>query len=279
MAFCRAQTITQAGVGVAHSGTKPVAPRLRNMDDFENTISNDLLPFVRALKRRDRLSIEEIELLNSLQFRKVAVAPGAEIIAEDSRPGESCMVLRGFAARSHYLRDGGRQITALHVAGDFVDLHAYLLKVMDHGVAAIGPCEVGFTSYEGIRRVTEQSPHLGRLLWLSTVIDGAIQRAWITCIGRLPTEQRMAHFFCEIYLRLEAAGIVSDYQYALPLTQTQLADLLGLSVVHINRRLQDLRSTGLVEWKGGIVVIRNFEALAELAEFDPTYLSLRVEPR
>lgn len=225
------------------------------------------------------MSAEEVALLNSLPFRKATFAPGAEIIAEDSRPGESCMVMRGFAARSHYLRNGGRQITALHVPGDFVDLHAYLLKVMDHGVAAISPCEVGFTSYEAIRRVTEKSPHLGRLFWLSTVIDGAVQRAWITCIGRLTTKQRIAHFFCEIYLRLEAAGIAFDNRYPLPLTQMQLGDLLGLSVVHINRKLRELRSTRLVEWKGGLVFINDFEALAELAEFDATYLSLRVEPR
>jgi CRP-like cAMP-binding protein len=249
------------------------------MDEFEPAVSPDLLPFVRALSKRDRLSVAEITLLNSLPFRKVAFVPGAEIIAEDSRPGESCMVMRGFAARSHYLRNGGRQITALHVPGDFVDLHAYLLKVMDHGVAAINSCEVGFTSYDSIRRTTEQSPHLGRLFWLSTVIDGAVQRAWITCMGRLSTKQRIAHFLCELYLRLEAAGVASDNRYALPLTQTQLGDLLGLSVVHINRKLQELRSTRLVDWKGGMVFINDFEALAELAEFDSTYLSLRIEPR
>lgn len=249
------------------------------MDDFEAASAGDLQPFVLALLRRDRLSTEEFALLNTVQFRRATFSSDSEIIAEDSRPGESCMVLKGFAARSHYSREGRRQITALHVPGDFVDLHAYLLKVVDHGVAAIGPCTVGFVSYDWIRRVSEQSHHLGRLFWLSTVIDGAIQRAWIASTGRLTTKQKMAHFFCEIYLRLEAIGLASEHRYTLPLTQVQMADLLGLSLVHVNRRLQELRATGLVEWKGGMVSINDFAALAQLADFDATYLSLRVEPR
>ncbi len=89
----------------------------------------------------------------------------------------------------------------------------------------------------------------------------------------------MAHLFCELYLRLEAAGIATGNSFHLPLTQSQLADLLGLSVVHVNKRLQKLRSSRLIDWRGGVVVIRDFGDLARLAEFDPTYLSLRVEPR
>jgi len=237
------------------------------------------LPFIRSISRRDTLSPKEIALINSLPKRTEMFSNGGEVVAEDSRPGESCMILKGFAARSHYSRDGSRQISALHVPGDFVDLHAYLLRVMDHGVVAIGPCEVAYVSYDSIRRVTEESPHLGRLLWLSTVIDGAIQRAWVTCLGRRTAEQRMAHLLCELYLRLEAAGIATGNSFHLPLTQSQLADLLGLSVVHVNKKLQKLRLSGLVDWRGGIVVIRDFADLARLAEFDPTYLSLRVEPR
>jgi CRP-like cAMP-binding protein len=237
------------------------------------------LPFIRSISRRDTLSLKEIALINSLPKRTETFLNGGEVVAEDSRPGESCMILKGFAARSHYSRDGSRQISALHVPGDFVDLHAYLLRVMDHGVIAIGSCEVAYVSYDSIRRVTEESPHLGRLLWLSTVIDGAIQRAWVTCLGRRTAEQRMAHLLCELYLRLEAAGIATGNSFHLPLTQSQLADLLGLSVVHVNKKLQKLRLSGLVDWRGGIVVIRDFADLARLAEFDPTYLSLRVESR
>ncbi|MGB3416137.1 MAG: Crp/Fnr family transcriptional regulator [Mesorhizobium sp.] len=246
-----------------------------------DTILSDagFLPFIRSISRRDNLSSREVALINALPKRIQTFLNGGEVVAEDSRPGESCMILKGFAARTHYSRDGSRQITALHAPGDFVDLHAYLLRVMDHGVVAIGRCDVAYVSYDTIRRVTEESPHLGRLFWLSTVIDAAIQRAWITCLGRRTAEQRMAHLFCELYLRLEAAGIATGNSFHLPLTQSQLADLLGLSVVHVNKRLQKLRSSRLIDWRGSVVVIRDFGDLARLAEFDPTYLSLRVEPR
>lgn len=212
-------------------------------------------------------------------MRKVRFRPDEDIVAEGSRPQESCLMLHGLAARSQSVSGGGRQITALHISGDFVDLHAYLLKTMDHSVVAMGPCEVAFVPHSAIRSVTEQSHHLGRLFWLSTVIDGAIQRTWITCLGRRSVEQQLAHLFCELYRRLEAAGMARDFRFELPLTQAQLADVLGLSVVHVNKKLQQLRNTGLVEWKNSTVRILDYDGLAALAEFDPTYLSLRNEPR
>ena len=254
---------------------------MRRFDRMSNAEETDppFLPFIRMLERRDRLSSDEIDLINSLPVRRLIVPSGADIVAEDSRPRESCIIIRGFAARSHYLQDGGRELTALHVPGDFVDLHAYLLKIIDHGVVAMGTTEVGFVPHEAIRRVTEAGQHLGRLFWLSTVIDAAIQRAWITCLGRRSAERQIAHLVCELYLRLQAADQASDNRFDFPLTQAQLADLLGLSIVHVNRKLQELRQARLLEWKGRVVTIPSLETLAAFADFDPTYLNLHVEPR
>jgi CRP-like cAMP-binding protein len=249
------------------------------MNDDKRLAFVELLPFVHMLEKRDTLSDADIALIRSIPVRKETFTSGAEMVVEDTRPGESCMVLKGFAARAQILRDGNRQITALHISGDFVDLHAYLLKVMDHSVVAIGTCEVGYVSYDWIRKVTEQSPHLSRMFWMSTVIDGAIQRTWTTCIGRRTAEQRMAHLFCELGLRLEAAAVATRNRFEFPLTQLQFSDVLGLSVVHVNKKLQELRSSRLVDWRNGIVTIHDFDGLAKLAEFDPTYLSLRIEPR
>jgi len=235
--------------------------------------------FIRMLERRDVLSTSDISLIRSLPLRVELFRNGEELVAENSRPQESCMILKGFAARSQHLRAGERQITGIHIAGDFVDLHAYLLKEMDHSVIAIGECEAGFIAHRDIRRITDESRHLTRLFWLSTVIDGAIQRTWITSLGRRSSEQHMAHILCELYLRLEAAGAASNYRFELPLTQLQLSDILGLSAVHVNRKLQELRAKKLVEWRNGTVFIRDFTALAKLADFDPVYLSLHKEPR
>lgn len=235
--------------------------------------------FLRSLERRDSLSDDEIRIISELPARPAVFTAGEEIVMEGTRQKESCLVTSGFAARSQSLRSGERQITAVHVPGDFVDLHSMMLKVMDHSVVALGPCKVAFIPHEKIREVTEKSPHLARMFWLSTTIDGAIQRTWITCLGRRSAEQHLAHLICELYVRLEAAGVASDLVFEFPVTQVQLGDVLGLSVVHVNRKLQDLRAAGLVEWRDGKVKIRDFEKLAALSEFDPTYLSLRRESR
>jgi len=235
--------------------------------------------FLRSLERRDSLSDEEIRVISELPARPAAFAAGDEIVVEGSRIKESCLVTSGFAARSQSLRSGERQITAVHVPGDFVDLHSMVLKVMEHSVLALGPCKVAFIPHEAIKVVTETQPHLARMFWLSTVVDGAIQRTWITCLGRRSAEQHLAHLICELYVRLEVAGIASGLTFVFPVTQAQLGDVLGLSVVHVNRKLQELRSAGLVDWRDGKVTIRDFERLAQLSEFDPTYLSLRRESR
>jgi CRP-like cAMP-binding protein len=235
--------------------------------------------FLRGLERRDSLSDDEINVIKDMPARPAAFAAGEEIVKEGSRQRESCLVTAGFAARSQSLRSGERQITAVHVPGDFVDLHSMLLKVMDHSVVALGACKVAFIPHETIKQITEQNPHLARLFWLSTTIDGAIQRTWITCLGRRSAEQHLAHLICELYIRLEVAGVASDMTFEFPVTQAQLGDVLGLSVVHVNRKLQDLRAAGLVEWRDGKVKIKDFDKLAELSEFDPTYLSLRREAR
>ncbi|MEP9388357.1 Crp/Fnr family transcriptional regulator [Mesorhizobium sp. KR9-304] len=235
--------------------------------------------FLRSLERRDSLSDDEIRIISELPGRPAVFAAGEEFVIEGSRPRESCLVTAGFAARSQSLRSGERQITAVHVPGDFVDLHSMMLKVMDHSVIALGACKVAFVPHEKIKEVTETNPHLARMFWLSTTIDGAIQRTWITCLGRRSAEQHLAHLICELYVRLEVAGVASDNGFEFPVTQAQLGDVLGLSVVHVNRKLQELRAAGLVEWRDGKVKIRDFERLAELSEFDPTYLSLTRESR
>jgi CRP-like cAMP-binding protein len=120
---------------------------------------------------------------------------------------------------------------------------------------------------------------LSRLFWLTTTIDGAIQRTWITSMGRRSAGQQLAHLVCELYLRLEAAGVASEHKFGFPVTQSELGDVLGLSVVHVNRKLQELRALNLLTWQRQQVEILDFDRLANFCEFDPTYLSLEKEPR
>jgi CRP-like cAMP-binding protein len=237
----------------------------------------DLL--IRKLEQRDRLSQEEKRVLEGAMVRVKEFRPDEDMIREGDRPTESTLLLEGFAARYKVLTDGKRQITAIHVAGDFVDLHSFLLKQMDHAVLAITHCTVGAVPHETLREITESHPHLGRLLWLSTLIDGAIHREWLVAMGRRPAAHHTAHLLCELFLRLQAVGLTKDNSFRLPLTQTELGDTLGLSTVHVNRVLQDLRGGGLITWRGDTVVIEDWPRLKQFAEFDPTYLSLQNEPR
>ena len=241
------------------------------------TIAIDLL--CRALSRRDELGEDDRQTLSSLVQRPARYAKGAEIIAEGSRPTASCLLQSGWAARALHMASGSRQITALHVPGDFVDLHGFLLKRMDHSIVALSDCTVVFVPHANLQAITERAPHLTRLLWLATTIDAAVQRKMTALIGRHTPVQRLCHLFCELYLRLDVVDLAIGGRFRFPLTQTELADILGLSVVHTNRTVQDLRATNLVVWNGPEVFIPNFAKLAEFAEFDPAYLNLHAEAR
>ncbi len=234
---------------------------------------------IRNLGTRDSLSAGEIELLGSLQVREESYERGRTFIAERSRPEWSCLLHTGLSARAVDLPNGTRQLTALHIPGDFVDLHGFTLKRMDHSVVAISACSVVFVRHSELKVITERAAHLARMLWLSTTIDAAIQRRMTALLGRHTPLERLGHLLCEAHTRLETVGLVSEGKFQFPITQAELADLLGLSVVHTNRTVQDLRSTGLVKWLGSEVSVTDFERLCRLSRFDANYLNLWVEPR
>lgn len=239
----------------------------------------DPQPLIASLERRDALSDEERQVLRDLPWRLKRFGDSEEIVAEAARPTESCLLVDGIAARSRHLANGNRQLTALHVSGDFVDLHGFFLKVMDHAVVALTPVTVAFVAHRDVQRLATDMPHLGRMLFMMVAIDAAIQRNWIACMGRMEPIRHLAYMVCEVYKRLEIVGRVENGSFDFPLTQAEIADLVGLSIVHTNRTLQDLRATGLMTWKGNRVVIHDWDGLAKLADFDPTYLNLFHHPR
>jgi CRP-like cAMP-binding protein len=234
---------------------------------------------IRKLEQYDRISDTERQLLEQAVVRQRAMAKGEDLVREGDRPSESLFLITGFAARYNLLRKGKRQITALHVPGDFVDLHSFLVKRMDHGVTAVTPCTVGVVPHEALCVISETQPHLTRLLALHIAVDAAIHRQWIVSIGRKSALEHAAHLLCELFLRLQAVGLTEGSSFKLPLTQAELGDTLGLSTVHVNRIIQELRAEGLITWRGDTVVIEDWPRLQETAEFDPTFLCLEREPR
>ncbi len=234
---------------------------------------------IRNLGARDELDQLEISMLNRIVGRERTVSVGHDIVSQGSRPMQSTVLLDGIAARYRVLENGKRQITAIHVPGDFVDLHAFMLKTMDHGVVALSPCKVATATHKDLTTVTETNPHLSRVLWLSTVIDGAIHREWIVAMGRRSKKAHLAHLICELFTRLALVGLVKDDTFHLPLSQTEVADALGVSLVHLNKTLQSLRSDGVVQWADRRITVLQWDRLANIGEFDDTYLNLIKERR
>lgn len=231
------------------------------------------------LAARDEVSAEEEAALREVVGDPVDVPSDKTVIRVGQELSESTLLVEGLMCRYKDLRDGGRQISELNVAGDFVDLHSFTLKRLDHNIMTLTPCRIAPAPHEKLKRITEQFPHLTRLLWFSTNLDAAIHREWMLSLGRRSAVERTAHFFCELFLRLEIVGMTDGNRYTLPITQTDLAECLGLTAVHVNRTLKVLREEGLVEFRRRTVIIHDMEGLKRVAEFSPTYLSLEKRPR
>lgn len=234
---------------------------------------------IRRIEVRDRLDDDERRFIETMFTDVRTVGPGVDIVSDGDRPRQSTLVVAGLAARYTTLKGGERQITALHLPGDFVDLHSFLLKEMDHGVVAISACRVATVPHDTLTRVTEQLPHLTRLFWLLTLLDSSLHREWIVAMGRRSAVGQMAHLLCEVHVRLQIIGAAQETEFNLPVTQADLGDILGLSTVHVNRVLQELRGEGLITWKGPTVTIHDLAGFRRLAEFDDRYLHIVREPR
>ena len=235
-------------------------------------------PLIDKLSRRDFISDEEKAVLADVVAPPVTLKAGDNIVEQYDRPSHSTLLLEGFAARYVVLMNGARQITELNVPGDFVDLHSLLMSPMDHGVVCLTDCKVGYCPHEALRFISQTQPHLTRLLWLETLIDAAVHRQWLAGLGRRTAFARFAHFLCEVYLRLASVERAEGHRMVLPLSQAILADVLGLSAVHVNRSVAQLRADGLVEWRGRNIRILDWDRLVRVAEFDPTYLRLGRDP-
>lgn len=229
--------------------------------------------------RRDALSEEEQQVLESSVSRTRTYQAQDNIVLEKIETSDSNLLLEGLVCRYQDTPEGLRQIMAIHVPGDFVDLHSFLLKQLDHSIAALTPVTIAIVPHQNLTRITQTHPHLTRMLWLSTLVDAAMHREWLVCMGRRSAIIRLAHLFCELFMRLEVVGLASLPTFPLPLTQNDLADSTGLTPVHISRMLRELRERGLLSFRLGKVTIHDWDGLVDLAQFDPAYLYLEQRAR
>ena len=231
------------------------------------------------LRRFDTVSAEEERALRSCVLKQVRFGRATVIIEAKTELETSHLLLDGIVHRYKDLKSGARQSLQLGVAGDFLDLHSLLLKQLDHDVGSLTDCHMALFPHSRLRELLSDHQHLGRLLWLSTVVDAAIHREWMLSLGRRSALSRLANLFCELQVRRTTAGLAEHGSYELPLTQTDLSDVLGMTPVHINRMLKQLRDDGLATFKNKTVEVVDWERLVELAEFDPFYLGLNQRPR
>lgn len=195
-----------------------------------------------------------------------------DIVRFGQHSTQCCLVLQGWVSRYAALAEGERQILSFYIAGDMPDLQSLHLHRMDHHLATLTACTLAFISHDELRRVFERHPSLIGILWRDTMIDAAHYRERITSLGRRQALGRVAHLFCELYLRQRTMGLTSGLSCPLAPKQAELADALGLTSVHLNRVLRTLRTRGLVTLAGGVLTIEDWDELVAVAEFDPTFL-------
>ncbi len=227
----------------------------------------------RKIQGSSKLSEAELGMLDAVPMLVRDVGRDQDLVREGEHSPSCILLLEGFACRYRTLSDGRRQIVSFHISGDFLDLQGFLLQRLDHGIGTLTPSKIGLIPHSAIEDLLV-SPMITRFLWRETVIDGAIHREWLVNVGRRTAYQRVAHVFCELVTRLQAVGLARDGACDLPLTQSELADATGLSTVHVNRVIQELRRDGLITLRGRVFSALDWAGLKKAAEVDPNYLQL-----
>ncbi|MEW6449304.1 MAG: Crp/Fnr family transcriptional regulator [Pseudomonadota bacterium] len=229
----------------------------------------------RKLGAHSRLDNEDIAALGGLTFTLRRLGPNEEFARQGDKPTVSALVLEGWVARYHTLPGGKRHYLSFHMTGDMPDAQTLFIERMDHAVCALGEAEVACIPHEEILRMFEKRPSVGIAIWRETLLDAAIFREAITSNGSRTVLARMAHLFCELYYRARVAGLTRPGSFRIPIHQGQIGDALGMSIVTVNRTLQALRRTDAMEFRNGMLTVRDWKRLTEIAGFDPAYLHLK----
>lgn len=234
--------------------------------------------YFRLLRRLDavvELSDEDQHAIARMPMKVRNFGGGQLIATEGERPSHCCLILDGYLFRSKLAGGCRRQIISFHVPGDIADLQVLHLDRLDHSITTLGPVVAAFIPHAAIKDMLATSPRLTHVFWRETLITAAIVREWVISLGQRDSLARVAHLICEIVVRLRAVGLARDFGFAIPWTQADLADAAGISTVHTNRVVQELRRRELIEWEGRLIQIRDWDGLQRAADFRPDYLQLR----
>ncbi|MEM7689889.1 MAG: Crp/Fnr family transcriptional regulator [Pseudomonadota bacterium] len=224
-----------------------------------------------AGRLRHDMSEAEKEILEDSVAEVAIVDKPTRILKHGEVYDHSTMLIEGFVVRSIDGSDS-RYSVSFHVPGDFVDLHCFALKRLDHNIDTIGPAKLGYVPHETLRSIMEEQPHLARLLWFSTLLDAAMHREWVMKLEQLTTAKRLAHIFAEIWCRMRMVELGDAHGFDTPLTQPELAEMSGATAIHVNRALRELREEGIADFRRGRVFVEDRQRLEKFGLFQPDYL-------
>lgn len=229
---------------------------------------------IRKLESISQLGEADKIDIRSLSLTIKALNATQDIVREGDRPTQCCVVIEGLVHRYKLLSNGKRQIVSFHIPGDMPDLQSLHLGTMDHSLGAIAPSEVALVPHTEIHALLRDNPAVSGALWRDSLIDASISREWIANIGARPASRRIAHLFCELYVRLRAVGLTESNSFMFPMTQSDIGDAMGLSTVHVNRSIQYLRALQLIALRDRRLHVLEWRGLQQEAMFDPAYLHL-----
>ena len=231
-------------------------------------------PFLRKMAFGAELTAEDLGVLAEVSANPRPIAAKTDLSSEGDAPTNVHLVMAGYACRYKVLPNGRRQIMAIFVPGDLCDLHVQILGEMDHSIGTLSDAMVVDISPATIEELIA-NPRINRGLWWMTLVDEGTLREWLVSMGQRDAAEQMAHVFCELHLRLQSVGLAEGDSFDLPGTQDDLADLMGVTPVHVNRTLAALRETHLVKFERGRLTIPDVARLRAFGGFDPNYLHLR----
>lgn len=235
--------------------------------------------FVDKLSAFNQLDQSDVDVLVKATERARQIPARTDLIREGDRPGPVFVILDGWACRYKILPGGTRQVLAFLMPGDSCDLHIGLLAEMDHGIQTIVPAEVVTIDRIEMDRILDAHRAIAKAMYIGQLVDEGIMRAWITSMGRRSSVERVAHLMCELYLRASAIGLPTKPSFEMPLSQLLLADALGMTAVHLNRVLKELRTSGAMTIRRNSLTISDPAQLIKVAGFDENYLHRKLRKK
>jgi CRP-like cAMP-binding protein len=238
-------------------------------------VTNDPHPLellARKLATHSALDEADRRAILGLPHTMRTIEPQGYIIREGDVPQACAVLVSGFAFRQKLTGDGSRQIVSLHIPGDALDFQNLYLEESDHNVQTLTRAQVAFIGRADAQELARSRPAVSRALFVLALVEASISREWILNVGQRAAQARIAHVLCELAVRLEAQGLADDYGYELPMTQEQLADVVGLTAVHVNRTLKALQAAGLIQRERRRISFPDWQGLRDVGDFNQRYL-------